>query len=94
MMTKLSMLIFQSSPIKPSLEICLVIPKEGIVILKRGLDWMSPVAKGLQLGPGTQHTLFCREMSFVASHAHMRGGSQKVTSDDEGEGGGHDTPQK
>ena len=24
----------------------------------------------------------------------MRGGSQKVTNDDEGEGGGHDTPQK
>ena len=32
-MTKLSMLIFQSPSIKPSLEICLVIPKEGIVIL-------------------------------------------------------------
>ena len=32
---------------------------------------------------------FCREL-----RAHGRGGSQKVTSDDEGEGGGHDTPQK
>ena len=30
--------------------------------------------------------LFCREISFVASYAHMGGGSQKVTSDDEGEG--------
>ena len=39
--------------------------------------------------PNTQHTLFCREISFVTSYAHMRGGgSQKVTSDDEGEGGG------
>ena len=32
---------------------------------------------------------FCRELC-----AHVRGGSQKVTSDDEGEGGGHDTPPK
>ena len=32
---------------------------------------------------------FCREL-----RAHGRGGSQKVTSDDEGEGGGHDTPKK
>ena len=33
-MTKLLMLIFQSSFIKPSLEICLVTPKEGIVTLR------------------------------------------------------------
>ena len=31
---------------------------------------------------------FCREL-----RAHGGGGSQKVTSDDEGEGGGQDTPQ-
>ena len=47
-------------------------------------------------GSEAQHTLFCREISFVASYAHMGGGSQKVTSDDEGEGGRgvQDTPQK
>ena len=33
-MTKLLILIFQSSFIKPSLEICLVTPKEGIVTLR------------------------------------------------------------
>ena len=45
---------------------------------------------------GVQHTLFYREISYVASYAHDEGegGSQKVTNDDEGEGGGHDTPQK
>ena len=32
---------------------------------------------------------FCREL-----RAHGGGVSQKVTSDDEGEGGGQDTPQK
>ena len=42
-----------------------------------------------------QHTLFCREISYVASYARDEGGgSQKVTNDDEGGGGGHDTPQK
>ena len=42
----------------------------------------------------TQHTVFCREISFVTSSARDEGGgSQKVTNDDEGEGGGHDTPQ-
>ena len=44
--------------------------------------------KGLQLWSGTQHTLFCREISFVASYTRDEGGgSQKVTNDDEGEGG-------
>ena len=32
---------------------------------------------------------FCREL-----RAYGGGGSQKVTNDDKGEGGGHDTPQK
>ena len=32
---------------------------------------------------------FCRELRALG-----RGGSKKVTNDDEGEGGGHDTPQK
>ena len=37
--------------------------------------------------------VFCREISFVASSARDEGGgSQKVTNDDEGEVGGHDTP--
>ena len=45
--------------------------------------------KGLQLWSGTQHTLFCRESRFVASYTRDEGGrgSQKVTNDDEGEGG-------
>ena len=43
-MTKLPMLIFQSSPIKPSLELCLIIPKEGIVILK-GTGLAVPICK-------------------------------------------------
>ena len=45
-------------------------------------------AKSRQLWSGAQHTPFCRKISFVANYAHMGGGgSQKVTSDDEGEGG-------
>ena len=44
--------------------------------------------KGLQLWSGTQHTLFCRESRFVASYTRDEGGgSQKVTNDDEGDGG-------
>ena len=31
--------------------------------------------------------MFCREISFVANSARDEGGSQKVTNDDEGEGG-------
>ena len=50
--------------------------------------------KGLQLWWGIQHTLFCPESRFVASYTRDEGGgSQKVTNDDEGEGGGHDTPK-
>ena len=54
----------------------------------------SQVVKGLQLWSGTQHMLFCRESKFVASYTRDEGGggSQKVTNDDEGERGGHDTP--
>ena len=48
---------------------------------------------GCELWPKVQHTLFCREIIYVASYARDEGGSQKVTNDDEGEGG-HDTPQK
>ena len=43
--------------------------------------------KGLQLWSKVQHTLFCREISYVASYARDEGGSQKVTNDDKGEGG-------
>ena len=44
--------------------------------------------KGFQLLSKVQHTLFCREISYVASYARIEGGgSQKVTNDDEGEGG-------
>ena len=37
--------------------------------------------------------MFCRKDSIVESYTHKGGGSQKVTNDDEREGGGHDTPQ-
>ena len=43
--TKLSILIFQSPSIKPSLEICVVISKEGIVTL-RGTGLAVPSCKG------------------------------------------------
>ena len=44
--------------------------------------------KGLQLWSKVQHTLFCREISYVASYASGEGGgSQNVTKDDEGWGG-------
>ena len=85
-MTKLLMLIFQSSFIKPSLEMCLVTIKEGKVTLRvAGLAF--PGCKGLStmVRSPTYAVLsrnqFCREL-----RAHGRGGSQKVTSDDEGEG--------
>ena len=55
------------------LEICLVTPKEGIVTL--GVAGLA--VKGIQLWSGGQHTLFCREISFVASYAHMEGGVAK-----------------
>ena len=91
-MTKLLMLIFQSSFIKPSLEICLVTTKEGIVTL-RVAGLAVPGCKGLStmVKSPTYAVLsrnqFCREL-----RAHGRGGSQKVTNDDKG--GGHYTPQK
>ena len=51
--------------------------------------------KGHQRWSGTQHTVFCREISFVVSSAcDEGGGSQKVTNDDEGEGGGSRYPPK
>ena len=93
-MTKLLMLIFQSSFIKPSLEICLVTTKEGIVTL-RVAGLAVPGCKGLStmVRRPTYAVLsrnqFCREL-----RAHGRGGSQKVTSDDEGEGGGSQYPPK
>ena len=42
--------------------------------------------KGFQLWSKVQHTLFCREISYVASYARNEGGggSQKGTNDDEG----------
>ena len=92
-MTKLLMLIFQSSFIKPSLEICLVTPKEGIVTL-RVAGLAVPGCKGLStmVRRPTYAVLsrnqFCREL-----RAHRRGGSQKVTSDDEGEGGSRYPPK-
>ena len=49
--------------------------------------------KGLQLWSKVQHTLFCREISYVASYARSGGGSQKVTNDDEGEGGSRYPPK-
>ena len=50
--------------------------------------------KGLELWSKVQHTLFCREISYVASYARGEGGgSQKVTNDDEGEGGSRYPPK-
>ena len=93
-MTKLSMLIFQSPSIKPSLEICLIIPKEGIVtILGTGLT--VPSCKG----PSTMmrnptYAVLSRNEQYCELHVHEGGGSRKVTSDDEGEGGGGGIPPK
>ena len=42
--------------------------------------------KGLQVWLKVQHTLLCREISYVVSYTRDEGGSQKVTNDDEGEG--------
>ena len=83
--------MFQSSISKPSLETSLVIPKERMVTLR-----LAGLAVSGCKGSEAQHTLFCREISFVASYAHMGegGDSQKVTSDDEGEGGGSGYPPK
>ena len=87
-------LIFHSSFAKPSLKICLVTRKEGLVTLRvaglavRGCKGLSTMARRPTYAVLSQNQ-FCREL-----RAHGRGGSQKVTSDDEGEGGGHDTPQK
>ena len=72
--------MFQSSIIKPSLEIYLVIPKERIVTL-RLVGLAVPGCKGSE----AQHTLFCREISFVASYAHMGGGGRQKVTNDEGE---------
>ena len=68
--------------------------KEGIVTL-RVAGLAVPVCKGLStvVRRPTYAVLsrnqFCRKL-----RAHGRGGSQKVTSDDKGEGGGLATPRK
>ena len=76
-MTKLSMLIFQSPSIKPSLEICLVIPKEGIVTLREtGLAVPSCKGPSTMVKNPTYAVLsrnqFCRE-----SRAHEGGVAKK-----------------
>ena len=76
-MTKLSMLIFQSSPIKPSLEICLVMPKEGILILK-GTGLAVPSCKG----PSTRvrnptYAVLSQNELCRGSRAHEGGGVAK-----------------
>ena len=87
-MTKLLMLIFQSSFIKPSLEICLVTTKEGIVTHRvAGLAF--PGCKGLStMVRSPTYAVLSRNQFSRVLRAHGRGGSQKVTSDDEGEGVG------
>ena len=66
------------------------VPKERIVtlIVVTGCEGPSTMVR-------TQHTLFCRESRFVASYTRAEGGggSQKVTNDDEGEGGGTIPPK-
>ena len=87
-------LIFHSSFAKPSLKICLVTPKEGLVTLRvaglavRGCKGLSTMARRSTYAVLSRNQ-FCREL-----RAHGRGGSQKVTSDDEGEGGGSQYPPK
>ena len=93
-MTKLSMLIFQSATIKPSLEICLVIPKEGIVALREtGLAVPSCKGPSTMVMKPTYAVLSQKELCRE-SRAHEGGGSQKMTSDDEEEGGGARIPPK
>ena len=86
-MTKLLMLIFQSSFMKPSLEMCLVTTKEGKVTLRvAGLAF--PGCKGLlTMVRSPTFAVLSRNQFCPELCAHRRGGSQKVTSDDEGEGG-------
>ena len=73
-MTKLPMLLFQPSPIKPSLEICLIIPKEGIVILKRtGLA--VPICKGPStMARNPTYAVLSRNELCRESRAHEGGG--------------------
>ena len=86
-MTKHVVLIFQSSFIKPSLEICLVTTKEGIVTLRLaglavpGCEGFSTMIRKPTYAVLSQNH-FCRELRALG-----RGGSRKVTNDDEGEGG-------
>ena len=87
-MTKLSMLIFQSPSIKPSLEIRLVIPKDGKVTL-RGTGLAVPNAPNATMDRNSTYAVLSRNEQCRELRAHEGGGSQKVTSDDEG---GQDTP--
>ena len=69
-MTKHVVLIFQSSFIKPSLEICLVTTKEGIVTLRvaglavPGCKGLSTMVRSPTYAVLSQNE-FCREMNFV-----------------------------
>ena len=97
-------MVFSHLLLNPSLEICSVIPKEGIVTL-RAAELLVPGCKEpstLVRSPTyvvlTQNE-FCCKISFVVKFvlivlAHMGGGSQKVMSDDEGEGGRSGYPPK
>ena len=75
-MTKLLMLIFQLSFIKPSLEICLVTPKEGIVTLRvaglavPGCKWLSTMVRRPTYAVLSRNQ-FCRK------YAHLGGGVAK-----------------
>ena len=78
----------------PSLEISLVMPKERIVTL-RVAGLAVPGCKG----PSTMvrrptYAVLSRNQFGRELRAHGRGGSQKVTSDDEGEGGESRYPPK
>ena len=55
-----------------------------------------PDCKGLStMDRRPTYMLFCREISFAASYAHMGGGvTKKWRAMTRGRGGGHDTPQK
>ena len=72
----------------------LFIPIEGIVTLRTGLA--VPRCRGPSaMDRNSTYAVLSRNKQCRELRAHEGGwGSQKVTSDDEGEGGGHDTPQK
>ena len=74
---------------KNTLYVWFYVPKERIVtlIVVTGCERPSTVVRN------PTYAVLSRKQVSRELHARWGGGSQKVTNDDEGEGGGHDTPQ-